>query len=301
MALVTVGSCVLAGCQGEPSPTVATPPNPTSAPASVLAACTVSSGTPAPATPAASSDGNYTNAQPGVLSVGSVTADPPFESVSNGTAVGFDIDLIAEVARRLGLEPEIVGESASSLLSDVARGRTDVAISAIDITASREAAVDFTNPYFTDDLALTVGVGRARNFGGIGTLAGKTVGVAAGSSGEACARAVSAGGSAQGKAFTIKPYTTISQAFTDLADGKIDGVLTDLPTSERLVQAIDGLQMVEIYRTGEGYGIAVAKTNPNLRIDIDRILADMVSDGTYKLIYEKWFQVPPPPPPSPSS
>ena len=296
-AVGTAVVCVLASCQGEPSPTVATPPNPTTAPASVLAPCAVSQGTPAPASPPASSEGNYRNAVAGVLSVGSITnpADPPFETVSNGTAVGFDVDLIAEIARRLGLEPEIVGETPSTLLTDVARGKTDVAISALDIIPAREAVVDFTDPYFTDDLGLTVGVGQARHFGGIQTLAGKTVGVAAGSFGQTCAEGLAA---EPGKSFTIKPYTNISQAFTDLADGKIDEVLTDLPTSQRLVQAIDGLQMVDVYLTGDDYGIAVAKSNPNLRVDIDRILADMVSDGTYKLIYEKWFQVPPP---SPSS
>lgn len=293
LSLIAAFAVLLAACEGEPPPTISAPPNPTSAPASTLAACLVKPGNPIPASPAAASQGNYTNAQAGVLSIGSVTSNPPFESVSNGTAVGFDIDLIAEVARRLGLEPEIVGETPSTLLTDVAHGRTDVAISAIDIIPTWEAVVDFTDPYFSADLALTVGVEHGRNFGGIGTLAGKTVGVDAGSYGQTCAKAVAA---QPGKAFTVKAYTNMSQAFTDLSSGKIDAVLTDLPTSQRLVQAIDGLQMVEIYRTSDEYGIGVSKANPNLRIDINRILADLVSDGTYKLIYEKWFQVPPPSP-----
>jgi ABC-type amino acid transport substrate-binding protein len=281
---------VLAGC-GEPSPTVISPPNPTSAPASVLPACVVNGGTPTPASPPASRTGDYTIAQPGLLSVGSVPSDPPFESLQNGRAVGFDVDLIAEVARRLGLAPEIVGESPGALLGDVARGKTDVAISALSVVPAAAAVVDFTTPYFTDDLALTVGVEQARGFPGIAALAGKVVGVPAGSYAEACARLVAA---EPGTAFTVVGYTTISQAFTDLAAGRIGGVLADLPTAQRLAQAIIGLQMVAIYRTNDRYAIAVAKTNPNLRVDIDRILGDMEADGTYRLIYEKWFQVPPP-------
>lgn len=279
---------VAAACHSEPSPTVATPPNPTSAPSSVLPACTV----PAVATaPAPSDPGDYTIVQPGLLTVGSVTDDPPFESIANQVATGFDISLIGEVGRRLGLRTEVVGESLGSLLPDVAGGKTDVAISALSVTPAAAASVDFTGPYFTDDLALTVGVDQARNFPGFSALAGKTVGVAAGSYGESCAKLVSA---EPGEGFDVKLYTDISQAFTDLSVGRIQGVLTDLPTSDRLVEAIVGLQMVEIYRTGDAYAIAVAKSNPNLRADIDRILADMRADGTYKLIYEQWFQVPPP-------
>lgn len=279
---------VFAGaCQGEPSPTVETPPNPTSAPAGVLPGCEADLGTPGGG-PA--KGGDYRNVQPGILLAGSVTNLPPFESVQAGKPQGFDVDVIAEIARRLGLRPEIQGETATTLLSDVAQGRTDVAISAISVRPDRRGVVDFTDPYFTSDLGLTVGVEQARGFPGVGILAGKVLGVSAGSYGETCARTVL--GPQAGA--TVQSYTDISKAFTDLAVGRIGAVLTDLPASDRFVQAVPGLQMVQIYRTNDTYAIAVAKSNPSLRAAINRVLAAMHQDGTYALIYQKWFQVPPP-------
>ena len=278
---------VLAGaCQSEPSPTVAQPPNPTSAPTSLLTGCLVDPGTPAAAAPGA----EYKIAQPGILTIGSLTNFAPFETLRAGAPSGFDIDLIAEIAHRLGLRPEIVRENdQAALLRDVASAKTDVAISALDIIPPSKAVVDFTDPYFTADLALSVGADRARSVSSLSALSGAAVGVARGSFGRTCANALS---SAQH--FSIREYSDISQAFTDLSVGRIGAVLTDLPTSLRLVQAVTGLQMVAIYQTRDTYGIAVAKSNPNLRQALNRVLADMNQDGTYRIIYEKWFQVPPP-------
>jgi len=151
--------------------------------------------------------------------------------------------------------------------------------------------VDFTDPYFTADLALTVGAGQARGFPGVGALAGKVVGVAGASSAETCARFAL---QPRAKLAGLQPYADMSKAFTDLAVGRLGAVLADLPTSNRLAQAVPGVQIVQIYRTGDAYGIAVAKSNPNLREVINRVLADIRADGTYALIYRTWFQVPPP-------
>ena len=290
VGIALMGALVLlaAACRSEPSPTVAAPPNPTSAPASVLPGCVVDPGARAPARPTGQ---DYRIAQPGILVAGSVTSLPPFESVQGGQPAGFDVALIAEVARRLGLRPEVQTETRANLLSDVAQGRTDVAISALTIRADRKSVVDFTDPYFTADLALTVGAGQARGFPGVGALAGKVVGVAGASSAETCARFAL---QPRAKLAGLQPYADMSKAFTDLAVGRLGAVLADVPTSNRLVQAVPGVQIVQIYRTGDNYGIAVARSNPNLREVINRILADIRADGTYALIYRTWFQVPPP-------
>jgi ABC-type amino acid transport substrate-binding protein len=283
-ALLVVGS----GCRSEPSPTVQAPPNPTSAPATTLAGCVVDQG---PAAPTNATGGDYNSVQPGVLVAGSVPNLPPFETVQHGQPLGFDVDLMAEVARRLGLTLEVQTETPQSLLTDVASGRTDLAISALSIRADRRGTVDFTDPYFSDDLALTMGVEQSRGFSGIGALAGKAVGVAAGSFGETCARTVL---QPQAKLGSVVPYTDTSKAFTDLAVGRLGAVLADVPTADRLIQAVPGLQMVQIYRTNDRYGIAVSKSNPNLRAVINRTLADMRRDGTYDVLFKRWFQVPPP-------
>jgi ABC-type amino acid transport substrate-binding protein len=276
-----------AACHSEPPPTVQGPPNPTTAPSAVLAGCVVDQGS----APHLASSGDYTIAQPGILVAASVTSRPPFESLQGGHPVGFDIDLIAEVSRRLGLRPEIQTATPSSILNDVAQGRADVAISALSIRSDRRSVVDFTDPYYGANLALTVGVGEARGFNGLQALSGKVVGVPAGSFAESCARATLR---TQPKLFSIQTFADISPAFTDLSVGRLGAVMADVPTSDRLVQAVPGLQMVQIYKTGDAYAIAVAKSNPRLREVINRVLGDMRRDGTYGLLFQKWFQVQPP-------
>ena len=41
--------------------------------------------------------------------------------------------------------------------------------------------------------------------------------------------------------------------------------------------------------TGEQYGIAVSKDNPELTQAVNKALEDMKSDGTMKQIETKWF------------
>ena len=278
---------IAAACHSEPAPTVQGPPNPTTAPSAVLAGCVVDQGS----APHLASSGDYTIARPGILVAASVTSRPPFESLQGGHPVGFDIDLIAEVSRRLGLRPEIQTATPSSIFNDVAQGRADVAISALSIRSDRRSVVDFTDPYYGANLALTVGVGEARGFNGLQALSGKVVGVPTGSFAESCARATLR---THPNLFSIQPFADISPAFTDLSVGRLGAVMADVPTSDRLVQAVPGLQMVQIYKTGDAYAIAVAKSNPKLREVINRVLGDMRRDGTYALLFQKWFQVQPP-------
>ena len=286
-AVILTGALAGPACHSEPAPTVQAPPNPTTAPSAVLAGCVVDQGSARPARP---TPGDYTIAQPGILVAASVISRPPFESLQGGHPVGFDIDLIAEVSRRLGLRPEIQSATPSSLLTDVAQGRADVAISALSIRSDRRSVVDFTDAYYAADLALTVGVGQARGFG-LSALAGKVLGVPGGTTAESCARSTLL---PQAGLASIRTYQDVSAAFTDLSVGRLGAVLADVPTSDRLVRAVPGVQMVQIYKTGDAYAIAVARSNPKLREVINRVLGDMRQDGTYALLFQKWFQVQPP-------
>src|SRR6059058_2863215 len=152
--LIVTGALVGPACHSEPAPTVQAPPNPTTAPSAVLPGCVVEQGSARPSTPRAGpSAGDYAIAQPGILVAASVTSNPPFESLQGGRPVGFDIDLIAEVSRRLGLRPEIQSATPSSVLTDVVQGRADVAIAALSIRSDRRSVVDFTDAYYPADLA----------------------------------------------------------------------------------------------------------------------------------------------------
>ena len=90
------------------------------------------------------------------LRVGSETVYPPFEFLDSnlGKYVGFDIDLIDEVAKRAGFEPQILSMGLDGLIPALMSGSIDVAVSALTITPERAAKVDFTKPYYESGLSI---------------------------------------------------------------------------------------------------------------------------------------------------
>ena len=82
------------------------------------------------------------------LTVGANIGNVPWEfQDESGDFVGFEIDLVNEVAERLGAEVEIVNIPFNGLFSAVQSGRIDVATSSITITDERLESVSFAQPY----------------------------------------------------------------------------------------------------------------------------------------------------------
>lgn len=254
-----------------------------------LTECVIDQGTTAPAEP---SGGDVTTLQEGKLIVGSDTAFPPFESIENGKAVGFDIDLITEIAERVDdLRVEVQSAAFDTIFTSLAAKKYDVVISAVTIKEERKQTVDFTDPYFKADLSLTVRDEDAGDIDGVEDLEGKAIGTQAATTSDDCAKNAL---EAKGEVESVRSYDTIPDAFTDLAAGRVDGVLIDLPTAQQIVEDRSGIQVVQRILTEEEYGIAVSKENPNLRVAINAALSDIRDDGTYRELYMKWFKTEPP-------
>jgi ABC-type amino acid transport substrate-binding protein len=242
--------------------------------------------------PAEATGDEFKTIKGGVLTVGSDTAFPPFEEIKNGVAVGFDVDLINEVADRIGV-PKVDYQTAvfDTIFTALAADKYDVVISAVTIKASRKQTVDFTDPYFNGDQSLSVLDSQSSVVGGVDDLKGKTVGVQSGTTGEDCAKNAL---KAKGRAEEVRSYDTAVDAFTDLAAKRVDAVLVDLPTAKSIVEGREGASVVQVIRTNEDYGIAVSKKNPNLREQINTALSDLRDDGTYAKLFRKWFDTEPP-------
>ena len=90
------------------------------------------------------------------LQVG-ITGVPPFVmQTERGEWEGISIDLWRAVAREQNIEYEWVPLSFSELLSQVESGKIDVAVGALTMTADREAAFDFSHPFYQTGLAIGV-------------------------------------------------------------------------------------------------------------------------------------------------
>lgn len=82
----------------------------------------------------------------------------------------------------------------------------------------------------------------------------------------------------------------IKAALTGVQTGLYNAMVVDLPVAKYMLSnSFSDLDIIEEIPTGEQYGIAVSKDNPNLTKAINKALDDMKSDGTMDSIETKWF------------
>lgn len=233
-------------------------------------------GAPAPGAPA--------------LRVGAFAANPPWEfRQESGEIVGFEVDLVRDVARRLGREATFVNMQFQGLFPAVSSGQVDMAISSVTITPERLKSLSFAQPYYDSDQALAVRAGAALR--SLENMRRKVVGVVSASTGDIWTRE-----HRERLGFAeVRRYPGLNEALLDLGAGRIDGFVSDIPAllyfraSQKA--AIDVAQRIP---TGERYSVMLAKGSPLLG-PVDRAIGEMKQDGTLASIHRKWFGVEPDP------
>lgn len=217
------------------------------------------------------------------LNVGANVGNVPWEfQDQSGAIVGFEIDLVNEVAKRLGKSVEIVNIPFNGLFPAVESGRINMAVSSITITEKRLGSVSFAQPYYDSDQSLT-----AKADGGIKSTAdlkGKIIGVDTASTGDIWAtKANETIGFA-----TINRYEGLAPAMLDLQAGRIDGYISDIPALLYYTKDKPELKVVERIPTGEKYSIMFAKTDP-LAKDVNEVITALKKEGFIVALHEKWF------------
>ena len=223
--------------------------------------------------------------EPGKLIVGSDIPYEPFEGGREGNYEGFDIDIVNEVGRRLGLTVEYEDTSFDTIFRDLAQGKFDLVASATTITPEREKVVAFSDPYFSADQSLMVTEGS--DIQSVDDLTGQTVGAQKGTTGADYAENDT-------DAETVRTYAEIDDAFNALQAGQVAAVINDFAISKFAEQSKPELQVIETLPTDEQYGLAVNKDSTALLEAVNGALAEIKQDGTYEEIYRKWFEEDPP-------
>ena len=218
------------------------------------------------------------------ITVASDIAYPPFEFTKNGQPVGFDIDLMNEIAKRADLQVEYKNVTFDGIIPGLGNNLYDASISAMTITEEREKQIDFSDPYFNADQSLLV---RSDSpIKSVDDIGDGTVGVQLGTTGELKGQELKQQGKITGE---IRTFDTITDAFSALENGQVDAVINDLPVSLDKANQSDGtLEVVQNIPTGEQYGIAFPEGS-DLVEPVNKALEEIKKDGTYAKIYEKWI------------
>jgi len=217
------------------------------------------------------------------LKVGANIGNVPWEfEDANGSDVGFEIDLVNEIGKRLGLTVSIVNIPFAGLFAAVQSGQIDAAVSSITISKKRLESVGFAQPYYDSDQSLAVVEGGGVK--GLRDLTGKTVGVDTGSTGDIWATRHQA----EFKIAAIQRYEGLSPAMLDLAAGRIDGYISDIPAVQYYIKDKPSYRVVERIPTGEQYSIMFAR-NAALADKADAVITQLKKEGYIAALHEKWF------------
>jgi ABC-type amino acid transport substrate-binding protein len=87
----------------------------------------------------------------GELRVGTHFVTPPFEFIDQGMRVGFEVDLMDAIARKLRLRPIFVDTCWEIILGEMQRNRFDCIIGGITITPGRQKILDWSTTYMVND------------------------------------------------------------------------------------------------------------------------------------------------------
>lgn len=211
---------------------------------------------------------------------------PPMEYVDDkGDIVGFDIDLLAAIAKASGFEYEVQNTGWDGIFAGLANGAYDAIISSVTITEDRQAAMSFSDPYINVGQILLVPV--AYNGGKeLKDFAGKKVGVQQGTTGDFAVEEMSS--------IDRRAYDDVGLAVEDLVNGNLDAVVCDSVTAIDYVVTNenfkDKLKVLGEPFTKEELGIAVQKGNDELVALLNSGLAKVKADGTYDKLVEKWLR-----------
>lgn len=227
----------------------------------------------------------FETVEEGVLTAGSDIPFRPFEFREGGELTGFDVELVEEMASRRGLEVKWVDTAFDTIFTQLAGGQFDVVASATTITEERERQVNFTTPYYRAQQALAVNTEETPDVRSVDDLGdGHTVAVQRGTTGETWARENLAPDGVEIRSFPEAPDT-----FTALEAGNVTGVIFDEPAVTAEVDRRPGLELVDTIDTDEEYGFAVNPENEELLEALNQTLEEMIDDGTYQRIYERFF------------
>lgn len=214
------------------------------------------------------------------LKFGTSADYPPYESKDDkGNFVGFDMDLIREVGKRIGRDVQIVDMGFDGLIAAVQEGKVDGVIAAMQATDARKEKVDFSAPYhFVQDAFLVAG-NSTITLNAAKDAAAYKIGVQTGTIQEkwVVENLVKPG---LMKDENVLRYERADNAALDLQAGRVDTVLIISDAAQKLATDMGlkiALKTTETVAAGQA--IALQKGSA-LKADIDKALDAMKADGT---------------------
>ncbi len=236
--------------------------------------------------------------QDGVLRVSTDPAYPPqssYDEASN-TWEGFDIDVATEIADRMGVQIKWETPAWDTITAGHWNDRWDLSVGSMTITEERAQVLDFSDPYYFTPAGLAVQEGS--DITSFDQLAGKTIGACG-----ACTYEYYLERTLNIPGYTFDylvpeniefvGYDTDTTAIQDLVLGRLDAVMSAVPT---LQGAIDKGKPIQLLGDPVFYEPLAAAADKSASEDptsfiamVSSIIDQMHQDGTLTDLSMKWY------------
>ena len=237
-----------------------------------------------------SSDHLATIQKNGEMVVGTSAEYPPFEFVDEtGKTTGFDVELMEEIGKRMGVVIIWTDMPFDSLIAAVQGGKIDASIAAFNYDADRDKTVDFTDAYYTSEDALVVLDTFTGDMPTPENLDKFIVGVQSGTTQDGW---LTDNFEATGKlnADTLLRYERVDQSFLDLQAGRIQVIMADYVPAKALMEQFGGMKIVYqgVLSTGP-MNIVIPEGDAKLQAEMNKIIKELQSEGFMDDLAEQYF------------
>jgi arginine/lysine/histidine transporter system substrate-binding protein len=219
----------------------------------------------------------------GEMRVGIDASYPPFETLDeSGQIVGFDVDFAKELGRRLDLDVEFVNIAYDGLYDAMLAERVDVLISALADQPQATGKALFTLPYFNAGDALVVRVDS--DISSMEDLSGRVLAVEYGSGGDVEARKWQRRLADLEVMRLSDPAAALDAVLSGQADAAVvDGIAARIGVGQHPELAWAG------HVNDTLFAIATPSEDEELRKRLNKLIQDLLKDGTISRLMTSWF------------
>ena len=214
---------------------------------------------------------------------------PPYSYINDdGTMGGFDVELCQAVCEHLGWEYEAVPFNWDAKDAELNAGSCDCIWSGFTVNGRED---DYTWSKAYSDNTQMILVPEDSGIRTLADLAGKNVGVQTATSAFDLLNDEEGQKALCDTFNSLEVYETYTIAFNDLMAGAIDAIAIDVTSGNYLMSSEQGFMFLEEALGSEQYAIGFRKGDTELCDQINQALDDLVADGTYDAIGQKYPEI----------
>jgi len=227
----------------------------------------------------------------GYISAGIAPNYPPmdFKDPATNKLTGIDYDLGTEISKRLGIEIRWQETAFEQMVSGLATNRIDIVMSGMTDTPERQKTVDFVDYFSTGPQFYTLE--SQKDLKEIEDMCGKKIGTSRRTTFPVeIAKWSDVNCVAKGKpAIVVIGTEGSADARAQLRQGRLDAAVQGSETLPYIQGQEPGVfKVIGGTLARQLTGLGVAKNNPELSAAIIATLNDMIKDGSYAKILDKW-------------